>query len=722
MLRCALAALVLALAACATSRGDRPAQGVRDGTSVPMHAPVRIAFMPDVHFHDVYAGFEDGSFPGVANPANGRHATIRTMQAQLTSTRLFNENYFAFLAALDDAVARGVRIIALPGDFSDDGQPVHMRGLVAILDDYAARHGIEFLAAPGNHDPVRPFDRPGGKRDYLGVDPVTGEAGVAQAIYSRGGNDDCSASYAGDWAKVGTSICSEEVRTLGYAGITAMLARHGFMPSPQYRYYETPYSSYAYGDYRYPTALRQADWTRRRHEICREGAGGPDRRDGHTFCTMVADASYLVEPVEGVWLVALDANVYVPTGPGDDDFTGSGNHGYNAMLSHKPHVIEWLRDVVARGERLGKQVIAFSHFPMAEFYDGASDDIERLLGANAMQLQRRPAEDTTRALAATGLKVHVGGHMHFNDMAVRTYGDDATLFNIQAPSLAAHVPAYKLMTLHGAGQLEIETVRLDRVPRFDELFDLYRAEHAHAAPAQWDLSILDAANYGDFTRRYLDELVRLRLLDDDWRCEMRELVRSPLTGADLMVLSQLQTNVTLGQLANAPARGGLAAALFDCLAGAGDERSGEAFAEDLRQAEARARALVRAQGLRLEDFARWQAMDLAVDFVRLARAGDLAFAEVDVERANHYVTLAHALQQSDADLSMDGDRVGDANTLGELFQARFKPLMAILLELAAGAPSDHVRLDLDNNRLIDLSHTPSPLRRLPGDRGATGRP
>jgi len=32
---------------------------------------VQIAFMPDIHFHDVYATFKDGSFPGVFNPKTG---------------------------------------------------------------------------------------------------------------------------------------------------------------------------------------------------------------------------------------------------------------------------------------------------------------------------------------------------------------------------------------------------------------------------------------------------------------------------------------------------------------------------------------------------------------------------------------------------------------------------------------------------------------------------
>ncbi len=53
------------------------------------NAPTQIAFFPDIHFHDVYAEFNDDSFKGIA----GKHkaATIRTMAAQLRSTRLFHE-------------------------------------------------------------------------------------------------------------------------------------------------------------------------------------------------------------------------------------------------------------------------------------------------------------------------------------------------------------------------------------------------------------------------------------------------------------------------------------------------------------------------------------------------------------------------------------------------------------------------------------------------------
>ena len=166
-------ALMALLAACGGDKddddnGSKPP--VAETPATPQQpAAVQVAFMPDIHFHDIYADFKDGSFPGIPNPKRGDNATIRTMYAQLTSTRLFNENYFAFLAALDDAATRGVKYIALPGDFSDDGQPVHMRGLVKVMDEYAAKYGIQFFAAPGNHDPVRPFNQANGKLSLIHI-------------------------------------------------------------------------------------------------------------------------------------------------------------------------------------------------------------------------------------------------------------------------------------------------------------------------------------------------------------------------------------------------------------------------------------------------------------------------------------------------------------------------------------------------------------------------
>lgn len=111
--------------------------------------------MSDIHLLDVRGTLKDVGYSGIKNPKTGKKGLIRTRDAQLHSTRLFNENYFAFRAALDDAARRGVKLIALPGDFSDDGQLLNIRGLHHILDEYVVKHGISFFLTMGNHDPIR---------------------------------------------------------------------------------------------------------------------------------------------------------------------------------------------------------------------------------------------------------------------------------------------------------------------------------------------------------------------------------------------------------------------------------------------------------------------------------------------------------------------------------------------------------------------------------------
>lgn len=97
---------------------------------------VQIAFLSDVHYQDLYGSFSDHDFKGILNPETGKPTILRTMDSQLHSTRIFNENYFAFIKSLDDIALKGIKIVAMPGDFSDDGQAYNLRGLRTILAQY----------------------------------------------------------------------------------------------------------------------------------------------------------------------------------------------------------------------------------------------------------------------------------------------------------------------------------------------------------------------------------------------------------------------------------------------------------------------------------------------------------------------------------------------------------------------------------------------------------
>lgn len=53
---------------------------------------LQIAFLADVHLQDLYGILDDNNYEGIKNPKDGSYVKLRTMEAQLHSTRIFNEN------------------------------------------------------------------------------------------------------------------------------------------------------------------------------------------------------------------------------------------------------------------------------------------------------------------------------------------------------------------------------------------------------------------------------------------------------------------------------------------------------------------------------------------------------------------------------------------------------------------------------------------------------
>lgn len=644
-----------------------------------------VAFMPDVHFHDLFAEFEPGSFDGLPVTYRGeeKQAVVRTMEAQLTSTRLFNENYFAFLAALDDAVERGIKYIALPGDFSDDGQPAHVSGLMEILNQYRDEHGVLFFLTPGNHDPGRPFEAEAGKSNYLG------EVGKRQPVFSK--NHPLCLDQAGTSQMSHAPACTDEVQELGYRGLFELIGNFGLTPDKSYHYYETPFP----GD---QTAQNEIDDdifdpNNRLYEICHEGTGGNYRRPGYTNCLEIMDMSYLVEPVEGLWLLALDTNVYIPRADADtsnpadpSNFSGSGNNGYNKVITHKEHLIEWMTDVAQRAEEMGKTLISFSHFPAADFYNGAGPIIEKVWGEDEFQMIRLPSDSTTQTVARTGIGLHIAGHMHMNGVEIaRDSASGRMLTNVQVPSLAAYVPAYKIVRIHGeSGQAEVETVTLDDVPDFNTLFPLYETEWSFldsiGYEGIWNRDILESSSYLEFTDWHIRELSRLRFLPREWPEELQHALRK-MTGGDLLIFSQLPYSTRLETIEPFLSDS-------DFTTGGADRSS---INETWEQAVGKAENLAHNAGFSLMELNEWNGSNLSTDFYRIRNAGDLALNEISNRRMDQYALLANAFKET-KDQSDQLHQLSTANNL--TLHQKLSGVFEVMVLFKNRLPSVHIRIDL----------------------------
>lgn len=580
----------------------------------------QIAFIADAHLQDIYAKFEDNKYQGIPNPVTGDLANIRTMNAQLHSTRIFNENYFAFLQALNDIVKRGIKQVVLPGDFSDDGQPVHVRGLRKILNEYSNKYGLSFFVTTGNHDVVKPFAQDAVKTDFLG------KGGKEQIISSSPNNFNKSKSEL-------EPIITADIKNWGYKETINEMRDFGFFPKKSDLYWETPFSDYNYQNYNFEKAQKESALEKRTYVIINTNLYLPD-------------ASYLVEPVKGIWLLAIDANAYVPIEKlsgelnNPNDFSGA-NTGYNNVLIYKSHLINWVKKVSAEAKQNGKILVAFSHYPMVEFNDDASPELKQLFGANKMQLQRVPNEEVARQFADAGIQVHFGGHMHINDTGVRTTAKGNTLFNIQTPSLAAYMPAYKILTIHSNSDLEVETVVVGKVEKFNTLFPFYEEEYVHLKEIKseniWDKEILKAKNYKEFTNWHLKELVRLRFLPEDFPADFLKSIEK-LSGKDLVEINKNTTEI---------------------------------------------KKELKANSLLLSDFEKWTGFDMIFDFYRLKSADELAFSEIGNKRLKQYQLICKELKKSN-----------DPKLLlwSEIFWKSMN-----------GAPSDHFKIDLKNNKIDNLS-------------------
>lgn len=576
--------------------------------------PVQIAFLSDVHFQDLYGSFSDNDFKGIINPKTGKPTILRTMDSQLHSTRVFNENYFAFLKALDDIAAKGIKIVAMPGDFSDDGQAYNLRGLRKILDQYRQKYGIDFYLTTGNHDPVGPFRQDAGKDDFLG------ENGSSLGIYSKE-----------NLGKTTPKIITKDIAESGYLDILDELKDFGFYPKEKDLFWSTPFSQDSYINYSYSKAFQQAAYTQRMYEVAKEFS--------------VPDLSYIVEPVKGIWMLAIDGNTYIPknlNGNSNDPSNYNGaSIGYNNVLTNKQHLIRWVKKIAEEAKLNGKTLIAFTHYPMIDFNDGATNEIKDLLGEKKWQLERVPEEDVAKVFADAGLQIHFAGHMHINDTGIRKI-DGKMLVNVQVPSLAAYLPSYKILTIHSSDKMEVQTEVLNDVPHFDDLFPLYEKEYQALSQNKnttlWNKDILKTKSYHDFMLFHLKELVRLRMIPNDWPKEFIEKAKS-LNGEDLLVMVQ------------------------------------------------NSESEVTKKGVQSKAFKKWSFEDLLFDLYKFQSADELAKKDIPRERLQQYQQL---------------EKLYEANTSQDPFVKQLKSVFKILSLLSNGDPADHFEIDLKKQKITRL--------------------
>jgi len=581
-----------------------------------------IAVIADAHFHDLF-----GDYGMVGLAADGREMALRPFANTVRSTRVFNESGSALKHALDDVSARGIRHVVLLGDYSDDGQKATMSGLFDLLEVYRRRHRLRFYATPGNHDIFGLTGRHRSKR-------FVNAAGDYNLVTSNPAHP----RSPGD----GGVIVSDSMHCAGYPLGLQSLGDVGYFRSADTLLWETPFGA-------------DDDPASRFYSV--------QSRDGSAVRRLM-DASYLVEPFVGVWLLMIDANVFVPvdgTVDSDDDaLIDSTDAGWNAMLVHKRFVLDWAKSVAARAEMLGKRLLAFSHYPALDPLDNTGDDERGVLGETSLR-HRVPDAQVGKALIEAGIRVHFSGHLHINDTA-RMSNDTGFLVNVSVPSLVAFPCAYKIISVQ-PGRLEIETVSIGDMPLDDRITARYRAEIVRERIDGGGL--LDATDYGSFLSEHLGHLVGRRHLRREWPQDLAEAVRQ-LDVFDLAACALISQPVAAGNLAAA------------AHAARTEPRMRQRLADLLAQSALDAQAL-----------SNISTMNFLGDWYRLRMGSDLGLVDVSRSRLAAYDFLS----------GLYAGRVagGDGGA-----QASFGALFRMFARFKSGLPSADFTIDLANGDIAAM--------------------
>ncbi len=292
--------------------------------------------------------------------------------------------------------------------------------------------------------------------------------------------------------------------------------------------------------------------------------------------------------------------------------------------------------------------------------------MESFFGEGKMQLHRVPNEEVAEAFANAGVKLHIGGHMHINDTGKRTTKKGNTIVNIQTPSLASYIPAYKIFTIKEKQEVEVKTEVLDSVPRFNEFFGLYKQEleflRAIESENIWDREILLSDNYLIFTKWHLKELTRLRFIPEDWPINFQTLFPD-VSGKDLLVFAMTETNLSLEEFLKL--------------------KNSSKNSLDVEKASKKAKEKINDTGFQLEDLSRWNGFDLIYDFYRLKNAGELAKQDIGSERIMQYKLINDAFEENENNKSVD----------------KFKELTSVFEAFLGGLPSSHFEVNMETGSI-----------------------
>ncbi len=166
--------------------------------------------------------------------------------------------------------------------------------------------------------------------------------------------------------------------------------------------------------------------------------------------------SYVAEPEDGLWLVALDSNESEKNQPNTEEIWAG------ELVQTQ---IDWLQDVLKQANEQGKAVIALEHHGIVEHWNGQSKlHPDYLLSDNKY---------VGKLLASYGVRLAFTGHYHAQDISMQDYGEQGFIYDAETGSLSTAPCSMRFCTIASNNFTD----------KTEHLVDSYGADFAASAMA-----------------------------------------------------------------------------------------------------------------------------------------------------------------------------------------------------------------------------------------------
>ncbi|PKQ19867.1 MAG: hypothetical protein CVT66_08045 [Actinobacteria bacterium HGW-Actinobacteria-6] len=128
---------------------------------------------------------------------------------------------------------------------------------------------------------------------------------------------------------------------------------------------------------------------------------------------------YVAEPVDGLWLLALDSTRSEENEPGGEEVTAG---------AFTQEQVAWIEQVLKDAQAQNKSVICMMHHGVVEHWKGQAKLHPEYLVADYPYVGE--------LLASYGVRLVFTGHYHAQDVARADYGDSGFIYDIETGSLA----------------------------------------------------------------------------------------------------------------------------------------------------------------------------------------------------------------------------------------------------------------------------------------------